>query len=533
MAEFASALSPQDLATGGVTPDFAGNYGKGQQTVVNNQNIATGNRTAAAAAALPAALSAYKAGDESAIAQIAQANPEEAQALLNMKKTQQEAPLIGAQASALQAETAQKKIETQKMIQDVHLQGLVKEGAYAGNLSTALAGIEDPAQKAKIWAQYAKDAKAQGIDVHPELANWSADNEGHLKTIAAMGQQAGQIRSLMNPSPEMQEFNNVKAMSPEDQQKYMAVKSGNPMMIGMTGGAPAAPAVGPDGKPLPGVAAGQPAVMTPEENADKARGLNPEVLHQMPAPIASQVKALAEGRMTFPSGFALKSQYWQQMVSAVAQYDPSFDTVNANARAKTRADFTSGKSAQNITSMNTAMGHLESLSKAYEGLDNGSMPLVNTIENAVGGAVGNDKIQKGVADVGTKAEAVSNELAKVFRSTGMSAQEVNEWRDKISTSASPTQSKTVIKGAIELLNSRLDALAEQYNQGMGTTKQGIELLSPKAQEAYTKLTGAAPTITKTGDAAHGAGAAGGGVLHVDKNGNKAMVFPDGHFEEVK
>ncbi len=525
MAEFAPALSPQELA--GQQPDIAGNMIKGQA-------VAAGQRTAAAQAALPSALSAYKAGDESAIAQIAQANPEEAQALLNMKKTQQDQPLIGAQASALQAETAQKNIQTKNMLQDQHLQGLMKEGAYAGNLATSLAGIEDPTQKSKIWAQYAKDAKAQGIDVHPELANWSADNEGHLKTIAAMGQQAGQMRQLMNPTPEQQEFNYVKNLSPEDQQKYMAVKSGSPMMVGMGSGAPpSAPAVGPDGKPLPGAAAGQPAALTPEETADQAKGLNPQVLHQMPPQIASQVKALAEGRMQFPSGFALKSPYWQQMLSAVGTYDPSFDALNYNARAKTRADFTSGKSAQNITSMNTAMGHLESLSKAYEGLDNGSMPLVNTVENYVGGAFGNKKVQTGVADVGTKAEAVSNELAKVFRSTGMSAQEVNEWRDKISTSASPTQSKTVIKGAIDLLNSRLDALAEQYNQGMGTSKQGVELLSPKAQEAYTKLTGAAPTITKTGDAAHAAGGGTGGVLHVDKNGNKAMVFPDGTFKEVK
>ena len=86
-----------------------------------------------------------------------------------------------------------------------------------------------------------------------------------------------------------------------------------------------------------------------------------DYLKLLPTTRAQQVKALDEGRMQFPSGFALKSPYWQQMISAVIQYDPDFDAVNYNSRASTRKDFTSGKSADSITALNTAMSHLNNL----------------------------------------------------------------------------------------------------------------------------------------------------------------------------
>lgn len=214
---------------------------------------------------------------------------------------------------------------------------------------------------------------------------------------------------------------------------------------------------------------------------------NEEYLTKLPAPVASQVKALAEGRMQFPSGYALKTPYWQQMMQAVSTYDPNFDAVNYNARANTRKDFTSGKSAQNITSLNTAIGHLGALNDAFAGLKNSDYPSYNAVANAIGRQAGNTDIQTAVKDVNTKAIAVAGELAKVFRNTGMSQKEIDDWKDQISPSNSPAENKKVIESAIELMNSRLDAIGEQYNQGMGTTKDPMQLLSPKAQTTYQKL----------------------------------------------
>lgn len=210
-------------------------------------------------------------------------------------------------------------------------------------------------------------------------------------------------------------------------------------------------------------------------------------LQRLTPQAAAQVKALAEGRMAFPSGFALKTPYWQNMLSAVSQYDPNFDAVNFNSRLATRKSFTSGPDANNIAALNTAMSHLSTLQDAYQTLDNSDVPYYNQAINFVGNAVGNKTIQTNTANVSADSEAVSHELAKVFRSTGMSEGEIDAWKNKISTSAGPAQSTALINSALNLMDGRLQALGAKYNQGMGTTTDPIQLLSPEAQTAYTKL----------------------------------------------
>lgn len=224
-------------------------------------------------------------------------------------------------------------------------------------------------------------------------------------------------------------------------------------------------------------------------------GMNPngstgdDFLKTVPQPLQPMVKAIAEGRAPYPSGFALKSPMGQYLATAVGQYDPQFDTANPTARAATRKDFTSGKSADNITALNTAMAHASSLKDAYDKLGNGDYHWLNNIENKVGAATGDQDTQSGVADVSAKGHALSGELAKVFRSTGMAESDIQSWEDKLDSSATPAQQKATLNAAMDLMNGRLQALTERYNQGMGTTKQPLELLSPKAQQAYKKVTG--------------------------------------------
>ena len=221
---------------------------------------------------------------------------------------------------------------------------------------------------------------------------------------------------------------------------------------------------------------------------------NEAVLKNLPPETSAQVKALAEGRMAFPAGFALKSPYWQGMISNVSQYDPSFDAINYNSRAKTRSDFTSGKSADNITALNTAIAHLNSLNTAYKNLGNTRFPLVNTVENYLG-AQFNPKTQKNLGAVSSDATAVSHELAKVFRNSGMSEKDVQDWQNNITTNAAPATSKSVINSALDLMDGRLQALSARYNQGMGTTKAPLALLTPEAQKAYLQLKGGLPQQT--------------------------------------
>lgn len=213
-----------------------------------------------------------------------------------------------------------------------------------------------------------------------------------------------------------------------------------------------------------------------------------DYLSTLPKPMADQVKALAEGRLAFPSGFALKTPYWQQMITRVSQYDPSFDAVNYNSRSKTRNDFTSGKSAQNITSFNTAIGHLGELDKAIDGLGNSDFPTINMAKNA-SVSVGNSDRGAKLAAFNTAKNAVEEELTRAFKGSGGSLTEVENWGKLLDAASSPAALKQVVHSAVNLLASRIDAVGEQYNKGMGTTSDPVKLLNPKAQKIWAALNG--------------------------------------------
>lgn len=206
-------------------------------------------------------------------------------------------------------------------------------------------------------------------------------------------------------------------------------------------------------------------------------------LATLPPQIATQVKALAEGRMQFPSGFALKTPYWQQMLQAVATYDPNFDAVNYNSRAKVRTDFTSGKSAQSINGLNTVIGHLKNLSDAADGLNNSSVPLLNTVANAAITATGDPRVQQ----FDTTKKAVVDELTRVYRGSGGSEGDIKTWSDQINAANSPEQLHSVIATIGDLLESKVNALGEQYKQGLGTTSQPIRLMTPAAEQSLNTL----------------------------------------------
>ncbi len=220
-----------------------------------------------------------------------------------------------------------------------------------------------------------------------------------------------------------------------------------------------------------------------------------DLLKALPPSIASQVKGYAEGKLPF-SPYTLRSPAGQQIMQLVSQYDPTFDAANYQARAATRKSFTAGPDAGNITALNTALSHASSLQDAYDKLGNTDYGWLNTAKNAVQSASGDTDKQAAISKVQSTAHALSEELAKVFRSTGMAESDVKAWEKQIDTSATPAQSKAVLDSAVELMNGRLSALGEKYNQGMGTTKQPLELLSPEAQKAYQKITGNTPNNTK-------------------------------------
>jgi len=211
---------------------------------------------------------------------------------------------------------------------------------------------------------------------------------------------------------------------------------------------------------------------------------------------AALTKSLAEGRMAFPTGAGLRSPYWQKALQNVANYDPSFDAVNYGARAATRKDFTSGKSAQNIKALNTAIGHVGQLYDQINGtMSTGGYPFATTV-NKIGNSLARGSGDPGVTKFSQTAGAVASELTQVFRGTGGAEADVKRYLEEMDPNASLEQKRAAVQNIMGLLKSRLDAIGDQYTKGMGTTAQPLNLLDDHAQKVWNAVNGgAAPGST--------------------------------------
>lgn len=206
----------------------------------------------------------------------------------------------------------------------------------------------------------------------------------------------------------------------------------------------------------------------------------------LPKHIVEEIKAYHSGKLPYNASMAQKPR-GQALTSLIMQYDPSFDAVNYTSRNATRKDFTSGTSAKNITSFNTAIGHLGHLNDAIDGLGNTGYPLVNSAVNAVKRNVDPDFAAR-ESRFNTARTAVTEELARAFKGMGATVTEVHEWEKKLSAADSPQALRAAIQEGVGLLQSRIDALGQQYNKGMGTSRDPLELLSPEARSTLSKIT---------------------------------------------
>ena len=206
-------------------------------------------------------------------------------------------------------------------------------------------------------------------------------------------------------------------------------------------------------------------------------------LSSIPGADQAIVQAYIEGRMPIPTGAALRNPAVMHYLQEASQVDPTFDAANYQTRVRTRTDMTSGKSAQNITSLNTAVGHLQDLSSAATGLHNGPIPAFNAVGNTFDQAVGHPAVNT----YNSAKAAVASEVAKVFQGGAPHEAEIKGYLAQLDGNQSPAQIHATVGQIASLLNSRLQALRDQYKQGMGPSNAPLEVVHPHAAEALQRL----------------------------------------------
>lgn len=200
--------------------------------------------------------------------------------------------------------------------------------------------------------------------------------------------------------------------------------------------------------------------------------------------LVNRIRMLAEGRMSWPTGAALRNPAMAELIAAASIYDPTLDEANAKTRFATRKDFTSGVSARNLTAINTAMGHLADLKKLAIRLNNSNYPDLNRFINSIqANRLGDPRVN----DYRTAADAFASELAKTFKGGTPALAEIEDWKARTNENMSPAQFQGFVDTAAKLLNSRIEAVGDQYNRGMGKSSDPLNLLSPHARKLYETI----------------------------------------------
>lgn len=258
------------------------------------------------------------------------------------------------------------------------------------------------------------------------------------------------------------------------------------------------------GAPAPAGGAPAPASSATSSSTGSASGLNEDYLKSLPPATQATIKSMVEGRMAPPTSNALSKPYWQMQMQAANQYDPSFDQTTWGTRNKTRQAFTAGAPANGITALNTALGHAAVVSDSFDQLGNGDTPVFNAVRNWVKTNTGDPAPTNAHEAV----DALASEGRKVFSASGGgNLTELENWQQNFPINGSPAQQKGALKQFVSLLDSRLSALGDQYNRGMGKAQDPMYLLEPDAQKAYVKLTGRQPETQPLNNTAGQRGAA--------------------------
>lgn len=323
-------------------------------------------------------------------------------------------------------------------------------------------------------------------------------------TIAAENERQQNV--LNAPAPEIKSAQQFAKLSPDEKQAFreqMMTKAGlPPWLIGTGTDNPAPPPQSgstlspPDASalapvPAPDAGSSAPTTAASLDPATRPAGgpRNDKALDGVPPGAASIVKGMVDGRISPPTSFAMSKPYWQAMIAKAADYDPNFDQTTWAGRVATRKDFAAGQAAKGVTAINTALQHAGTLVGDFDALNNFSFTPLNSVVNSVESTFGDSRQTKAAQTV----DALASEARKVFAASGGgNLTELQEWQKSFPLNGSPDQQHAALTGFVQLLDGRLQALADQYNRGMGRTDDPLSLLQPKARAVYEKLTGHEP-----------------------------------------
>lgn len=224
----------------------------------------------------------------------------------------------------------------------------------------------------------------------------------------------------------------------------------------------------------PGAGAGGPA----------AGATGEAVLKNLPASEAAEVRQVAEYRKALPARY-FNTPRGAKILGLVEQYTgQKFDQAVYNQRQRARIAFTSGKSGDNIRSLNQLTGHMAQAADAAEKLKNAPVHLWNRIANRGLEETGDPRVDAFL----TPARAVATEMQNLLRGGVGDRKSIDDWQALLSQVKSPKQIQTVLGAMQKLSGSRLEGLETQWRAAMEDPNAPFDqFLTPESQKAMARL----------------------------------------------
>lgn len=206
-------------------------------------------------------------------------------------------------------------------------------------------------------------------------------------------------------------------------------------------------------------------------------------LHETNPTMAAQVKAMDEGDLTFPSGFAAKAPYWQQRLDALYNYNPQASQQTAAAYKQ----FMSGPVGNTVRSINVATNHIDLADKLVDALSNNDTKAINQLGNYA-------KTQLGLSTAPTNLDAVktllSGELEKAAAGNIGAVTDRQALAKELDNANSPELLHGVTQQFKALMGGQYGGLQQQYEAQTGR-KDFSKFLTPASKSAINLAGGTA------------------------------------------
>jgi len=209
---------------------------------------------------------------------------------------------------------------------------------------------------------------------------------------------------------------------------------------------------------------------------------------------AALIKAIAEGKQPYPTGYLLKTPFGQWLVTALGQYEPGVDATTIQKRAtfnRQMGSATPGSVGGQKTLMGTSLGHLAEVADRAVELNNsngwGIAPLgqlMNYAKNKV--STENAAVANALNET---VDRFSGEVGKLYSgSAGGGVTERAQTKSRFGESMTPAQAAGALEASRDLILSKLLALENQQDQIFGPdSKNRVDFLGENGRAALAKI----------------------------------------------